>query len=220
MKKIAMMLMMFLMAGTLNVMAQSVKQEKKKQAKAELKEKASKAARDEAKRLKKEGWTVFPGALPLEMQLDRSYLYQLEVDEDMNPLYIIGNAQSIGENTDAARIQATELSRVDIAGKIGSETTAKVDNMVGNKQLSAEEAATITTILMEDKTIISQKLGRLLPAVEIYRTLKNKNKEVMIRLAMKESAVREMVKNHIRGRMEEKGQKMSDELDAMLSNGR
>jgi len=28
------------------------------------------------------------------------------------------------------------------------------------------------------------------------------------------------VKNHIRGRMEQKGQKMSDELDAMLSNGR
>ena len=42
-----------------------------KASKAELNQKATKAARKEAKKLKKEGWTTAPGALPLEKQLDK-----------------------------------------------------------------------------------------------------------------------------------------------------
>ena len=62
-------LLMALCLSTTVVMAQNTKKEKAKQAKAELKEKASKAARKEAKRLTKEGWRVAAGALPLEKQL-------------------------------------------------------------------------------------------------------------------------------------------------------
>lgn len=43
-----------------------------KASKDELNEKVSKAARKEAKRLKKEGWNNAPGTLPLEKQLDKS----------------------------------------------------------------------------------------------------------------------------------------------------
>ena len=49
-----------------------------KASKAELNDKATKAARKEAKKLKKEGWTTAPGALPIEKQLDKSYLMQYE----------------------------------------------------------------------------------------------------------------------------------------------
>lgn len=60
--------------------AQSLKEQQKerqelaKASKSELSKKASKEARKEAKRLKKEGWTTAPGALPLDKQLDKSYL--------------------------------------------------------------------------------------------------------------------------------------------------
>lgn len=187
------------------------------QLKQDFKEKASKEARKEAKKLKKEGWVVSPGALPLERQLDRSYLIIMETDEDLNPVYIVGEGLSVGENYDAAKMQAMELARQQIAGKIGSETTALIDNLVGNKQMGAEEAATVTTLLSEGKTIISQKLGRVVPVVECYRTLKNKNKEVMVRLATKESAIREVMKGYLREEMEKKGAKMSDQLDELLS---
>ena len=202
----------------INGMAQSANKEKMKQVKAELKEKASKTARKEAKQLKKDGWTVSPGALPLDKQLDRSYSFQMDVDDDMNPVYVIGEGQSIGENYDAAKMQAMELARQQIAGKIESETTAIIDNMVGNKQLAAEEASTVTTLLWEGKTIFSQKLGRILPAVECYRTLKNRNKEVLVRLAVKESSIRDVVKGYLRDEMEKKGAKMSDQLDKILSS--
>ena len=165
-----------------------------KQTKAELNEKASKVARKEAKSFKKEKWQVSPGALPLEKQLDRAYTYELEVDDDMNPVFVIAEGRSIGENYDIAKIQATELARMQIAGKMGSETTAIVDNLLANKQLTSEQAASITTTMIKDKTFYSQKLGRLQTVVECYRVLKNKNKEVLVRLVMKEEQIQKLKK--------------------------
>ena len=52
------------------------RQEIQKMAKKDLKAKVDKNTRKEAKRLKKEGWQVKPGALPLEKQLERAYLMQ------------------------------------------------------------------------------------------------------------------------------------------------
>ena len=217
MKKFKIIAVLLLFAFSQVTWAQNANTAQLKQLKQDFKEKASKEARKEAKKLKKEGWVVSPGALPLERQLDRSYLTIMETDEDLNPVYIVGEGLSVGENYDAAKMQAMELARQQIAGKIGSETTALIDNLVGNKQMGAEEAATVTTLLSEGKTIISQKLGRVVPVVECYRTLKNKNKVVMVRLATKESAIREVMKGYLREEMEKKGAKMSDQLDELLS---
>lgn len=74
-----------------NMTAQTTKdvrkerQEMRKASKSELNEKASKAARKDAKKLTKEGWITAPGALPLEKQLDKSYMMQMEYDDDMYP---------------------------------------------------------------------------------------------------------------------------------------
>ncbi len=217
MKTIKFLVMSVVLSLSLGMQAQTTKQQKLKQTREELREKASKSAREEAKRLKKDGWQVSPGALPLERQLDRSYMFQEDFDEDMNPLYFIGEGRSIGENMDAAHIQATELARMDLAGKIGSEVTALVDNLVGNKQLAAEEAASITTTMIESKTIYSQKLGRVQVALEVNRTLKNKNKEVMVRLVAKAAAIKEIAKSAVREELEKKGAEMSDELKAILA---
>ena len=44
-----------------------------KQAKKEMKRKAYKDARKEAKRFKRKGWYVAPGALPMDKQLEKSW---------------------------------------------------------------------------------------------------------------------------------------------------
>lgn len=122
-----------------------------KASKSELNEKATKAARKEAKKLAKEGWTAAPGALPLEKQLDKSYLMQMEYDTDMYPKYLMGEAMSIGENYDAAKMQALELAKQNLAGQIQTEITALIENTVANKQLAAEEAASVTQSVMGAK---------------------------------------------------------------------
>ncbi len=216
MKKMRILMMLVVLSLTMSAQGQT-KQEKAKQAKAELQEKASKTARKEAKRFKKEGWAVSPGALPMEKQLDRSYMFEMDVDDDLNPRYVIGEGRSIGENFDAANIQATELARMQLAGKIGSEATSLVDNLVANKQLAQDQAASITTTMVESKTIFSQKLGRVQVALSINRVLKNGNKEVLVRLVAKESSIKEIAKQAIRDELEKDGKELSEELKTILS---
>ena len=155
------------------------RKELRKMSKNELNSKATKAARKEAKRLKKEGWQPAPGALPLEKQLDRSYLMQMEYDEDMYPKYMMAEAMSIGSNYDAAKMQALELAKQSLAGQIQTEMTSLIENSVANEQLEAGEAVSVTKSIMESKNLISQSIGRVIVVSEVYRTLKNKNKEVL-----------------------------------------
>lgn len=127
-----------------------------KMSKEELNQKATKDARKAAKEYKKEGWKAAPGALPLEKQLDRLYLMRMEVDADMYPKYLTGEAMSIAESYDAAKIQAMELARLNLAGQLQSEVTALVENSVGNQQMSREEAASITQTIMESKALLAE----------------------------------------------------------------
>lgn len=187
-----------------------------KLSKAELNAKASKAASKQAKELAKEGWTVSPGALPLEKQLDRSYLMQLEFDEDLFPKYIVSEGQSIGENYDAAKLQALELAKQNLAGQIQTEVTSLIETTVANEQLSAEEANSITKTIAANKNIIAQSIGRVIPVVECYRTLRNKNKEVLVRIAYNSKMSKQAAKDAAHKALEEQGEALQDKLDKLL----
>ncbi len=192
------------------------RKEIKKASKAELGEKATKTARKAAKRLAKEGWTTTPGALPLEKQLDKSYLMQMEYDENMFPKYLMGEAMSIGENYDAARLQAMELAKQSLAGQIQTEVTALIENTLNNKQLAAEEAASVTQIISAGKNLISQSIGRVLTVVEMYRVLGNKNKEVSLRIAYNAEMAKQAAKKAVRQELEKKGDDLHKKLDELL----
>lgn len=192
------------------------RKEIKKASKAELGEKATKTARKAAKRLAKEGWTTTPGALPLEKQLDKSYLMQMEYDENMFPKYLMGEAMSIGENYDAARLQAMELAKQSLAGQIQTEVTALIENDLSNKQLSAEEAASVTQVISAGKNLISQSIGRVLTVVEMYRVLGNKNKEVSLRIAYNAEMAKKAAKKAVRQELEKKGDDLHKKLDELL----
>jgi len=211
MKFLAVLVMLSLPMG---VSAQNALQKKVKENKAALKEKASKDAKKEAKRLQKEGWTVSPGGHPLEKQVDRLYMFLEDYDDDMEPVYVDGEGRSIAENFAAAQIQATELARMNIASKISSEATGIVDNMVANKMLADDQAASITTTLVENKSIFSQKLGRVQTPLTVTRELKNKNKEVMVRMVTKVSSIKEIAKEAVRAELEKEGKELSEELKA------
>ena len=192
------------------------RKEIKKASKAELGEKATKTARKAAKRLAKEGWTTTPGALPLEKQLDKSYLMQMEYDENMFPKYLMGEAMSIGENYDAARLQAMELAKQSLAGQIQTEVTALIENTLNNKQLAAEEAASVTQIISAGKNLISQSIGRVLTLVEMYRVLGNKNKEVSLRIAYNAEMAKQAAKKAVRQELEKRGDDLHKKLDELL----
>ena len=210
--------MLVALSMSLSAQAQSTKMAKLKQTKAELKEKASKDARKEAKRLQKEGWQAFPGGLPMDKQVDRVYMYLESFDDDLNPQYVDGSGTATGESYAAAQAQATELARIELASKIGSEATGIIDNMLGNKMLANDQAASVTTYLSENKTIFSQKLGRVQTPLQLRRELKNKNKEVTVRMIAKRADILEIAKQAIRDQLEKDGKQLSDELKAYFGN--
>ncbi len=205
-----------------NITAQTTKdvrkerQEMRKASKSELNEKASKDARKEAKKLTKEGWVTVPGALPLEKQLDKSYMMQTEYDEDMYPKYLMGEAMSIGENYDAAKMQALELAKQNLAGLIQTEVTALVENSVANKQLGAEEAASLTQSIMGAKNLISQSIGRTIIVMECYRVKSNKNKEVLVRIAYNGAMAKAAAKRAVQDELKDKSEEIHKKLDKIL----
>ena len=187
-----------------------------KLAKKELSAKVDKTTKKEAKRLKKEGWMVTAGALPMEKQLERSYLMEYEYNENLFPKYIMANAQSIAENYDAAKVAATSLAITNLAGQIQTEVTALIENTVGNQQMAAEDAASITETVMASKNLISQSIGRVITVVECYRILDNKNREVMVRIAYNSEMAKKAVKEAVREDLKKKGEKLHEQLDKVL----
>ena len=220
MKKLKILAVLLLLCGAAS--AQSAKDIAKerheiaKLSKSELNAKATKAARKASKDAKKDGWIVAPGALPLEKQFDRAYGMQYEYDENAFPKYMMGEAMSIGENYDAAKMQALELAKQNLAGQIQTEVTALIENTVANKQLAAEQAASITETVMASKNLISQRIGRVIPVVECYRDKKNKNKEVRLMIAYNSKMAMEAAKETVREQLEQKGQNLHEQLDTVL----
>lgn len=192
------------------------RKEIRKVSEASLNEKATKTARKEAKKLKREGWTNAPGALPLNKQLDKSYLMQMEYDEDMFPKYLMGEAMSIGENYDAAKMQALELAKQNLAGQIQTEVTALIENTVANKQLEPEDATSVVQSINAGKSLITQSIGRVITVVEVYRTVSNKNKEVLVRIAYNAAMAKAAAKKAIKEDLEKRGDELHKKLDELL----
>lgn len=182
----------------------------------ERKAKVDQSIRKEAKRLAKAGWEVKPGAMPLEKQLERSYVMQFEFDENLLPKYFMGEASSVGENFDAARIAAHSLAMNDLAGQIQTEVTALTENTVANQQLSPEEAASLTETVMSSKSLISQSIGRTIPVIECFRINEKKNTEVLVRIAYNSELALAAAKKAVRAELERKGLNLHEQLDRVL----
>lgn len=187
-----------------------------KMAKNELAEKASKDARKAAKEYVKDGWEVAPGQLPLEKQLDRSYVMQYQYDDYGFPKFIMAEAMAIGQNYDAAKFQALDLAKINLAGQIQTEVTTLVETSLANKQLANEDAVSISETVASSKNLIAQSIGRIIPVVECYRTKPNKNKEVRVMIAYNSQMAMNAAKNAIRQQLQEKGEKLHEQLDKVL----
>lgn len=222
-------LITLLVLSVLTVNAQTSKEQKKERELKEksiekkndklsdsISEKASKSARKESKKLKKEGWKVAAGALPMDKQLDETWKKQYERDENDYPKFIVSNAKTIGTNYSAAKNQAINLAKVELAGLISTHVTGLVENTVANQDLSNQEAASVVKTIDASKSLIAQEMGRTIVLFEVYRTLPNKNTEVQIRIAYNTEIAMQIAKKTIIKKLEEEGNDLHKKLDGIL----
>lgn len=105
---------------------------------------------------------------------------------------------------------------MNLAGQIETEITAIVESTVANKQLEANEAASIVETIQASKNVISKRIGRVVPVVEVYRESRNKNKEVRVLLFYNRKTGMESAKQVIREELEKKGDKLHEKIDQVL----
>lgn len=177
---------------------------------------AEKSIKKETKQLKKDGWKVAPGNIALELQLKESYTKTLERDAQGFEKYVSGEAMSVGETYDAALFQASNFAKLDLAGKIQTEVTELIDNKLANKQLSQKQASSIAESVAASKNLVSQKLGRVLTPVKMYRDLPNGNVEVRTVVYYSHEMAMDIMKQTMREDLEKKADDLSKQLDKIL----
>lgn len=93
-------------------------------------------------------------------------MMQYQYDTDGLPLFIMAEAMSVGGNYDAAKMQAIELAKQNLAGLIQTEITALIENTITNEQLEQSDVASITRSVLASKSLISQSIGRVTPLLK------------------------------------------------------
>lgn len=180
--------------------------------------KVSKASRQQAKQMRKEGWKVAPGGLPLEQQIERSALFQNSFEEDMvTPRYVWGDASATAETYDAGKMQALELARQNLISSIEADITQIIETNRDNKQIGANDAASVISTLSASQTYIAKKLGQTIPTIEIYRELPRGIVQVRVQTFYSMDKARDVAKQIIREEMERKNVGLQGKIDDILN---
>lgn len=182
------------------------------QLKKELNEKSLKMARKEAKQLSKEGWDVLPGALPLDKQLERAYMKQIEEDDNGYPRFIVSSGMSVAETQIGAKTEAENFAKVSIAGMIETLVKSEVDQQVANKQLSREEAVTVQKTIAASKTAVANRLGRVIVLTELIRDIGKDNVEYQVRVAFNQEEALRIMRDQVREDLSVEAEDLSKKL--------
>ncbi|MFN5479332.1 MAG: hypothetical protein ACK48G_05090 [Chitinophagaceae bacterium] len=188
-----------------------------KAAEKELRSRPMRKARKEARQLVREGYDVAPGALPISRQVENSWIRSIEMDAETGyPKYITANGNAVGESITAAKLQANEIAKFELAGTIATNVAALIEGNIANAQLNTQEAASVTEIAGAIKNLVVQEIGRVLPLLEIYRPVGKNNVEVNIRIGYNSEIAIEAGKKVIRRELTEKTKILHEKLDKLL----
>ena len=190
-------------------------QQTNKELKKDVSSRAIRSARVEAKKYKRAGYYVAPGALLLDKQLERAWLRQYETNDKNEPKYIMATGNSVAESQTAGKLQAMETAKLEIAGQISTQIAALIENSIANQQLNSEEAASVNKTVAASKNLIAQEIGQVLPMVEMYKKI-GKNIEVNVRLAYNMATAFDVAKKVIRKSLEEETKIAHEKLEGLM----
>lgn len=147
-----------------------------------IKDRPVKEARKEGKRLKKQDYVVFPGALPLDKQLQRVWMKQYAENPDGTLKYLFADGNGVGKTQTAAEMQAMEAAKLQLAGQISNEINQIVEAKIANDQVDRETGNSLTKFVAGSKNYIIQHLGYVKPGFKVYRNVGRADMEVFVKL--------------------------------------
>ncbi|MCS7154044.1 MAG: hypothetical protein NZ989_08905 [Bacteroidia bacterium] len=187
-----------------------------KEARNEIKQKAIKQARKEAKRFKKMGFDVTPGSLPMEKQLEYTWIRLYQRDANGQSIYLSADGNAVAETRTAAEMQAIEAAKLNLAGQLETFIRAIIEANIANAQLNTEEASSVTEFLTAAKNVIVTSIGQVEPSFKIYRNLPNKNVEVNVKLLVSREEVLRQAKKQVREELRQRLKGLQEKVDKLL----
>ncbi|MFL5728918.1 MAG: hypothetical protein ACJ75J_05455 [Cytophagaceae bacterium] len=187
-----------------------------RQLRKDIKAKATKQARKEASKLKKEGWTVNPGSLPMDKTVEKAWTKQYSEDDKGMPLFITADGNGVAQSKSVAEMQAIELAKLQLAGLVETNISSLITANMGNAQLSREEAASVTEIVQSAKNIIATQLGYIDPVFKIYRNVGSDNVEVQVRIFYDRKQSMDIAKKAVKKELREKLKMNEEQLNKLM----
>jgi hypothetical protein len=177
---------------------------------------AIKEANKQAKSMKKQGWAVAPGSLPMEKAFEQSWSMLLERDEKGNKKYLDADGNAVAESRSAADLQALELAKLNLAGQLETQIAALIETSVANQQLNREEAASVTKVVAASKNMIKNTIGNVDPVYKVYRNVGKSNVEVQLKIFYNFDRAMNSAKQVVRNKLQEETNILHEKLDNIL----
>lgn len=180
--------------------------------------KVSRDTKKMAREYEKQGFMVLPGRTPIAQQLNDAYIRQTELDDQGFPKYLIANGSSVANTQAAAQMQAIELAKQNLIGLIETNMRAVIENEVGNNQLTASDAATITKTMQVSVNKVAKKLSRVMELFTIYRkTGRDKNVEVQVMIGYSYALAQQAILDEMKYQMQQEAEDIKVKYDDFLN---
>ena len=180
------------------------------------KDKAAKEARKEAKKLTKDGYAVPAGKLSLAKQIEKAWQAQYTMNQNGLPYYIVSTARSISGSHSAAAMQANNLAKLELVGQIETRIAQIIENKVASEELGKDEAASIVSTVSAAKSIISNTLSVIIPFVEVYKVLPNRNIEVMVTIGYSSDLAMQEAIKAVKNNLGDEASELMDRLEVLI----
>lgn len=133
----------------------------------DLYKKPEKLVKKEAKKLTKEGWKTMD--LPIQKQLERTYERLWQVDDYGYDKYISKTIEVVGQSYSAALRMAENNAKLGIAADMGTLVQSLAQLNLANKEISPEQAVSVSQSVEKVKLIVNGKLGRVITSTTLYK---------------------------------------------------
>lgn len=179
--------------------------------------KKSKAARQRAKELKKEGWQLIGGGSSFEEQLERAWRYQ-EPNDDGEMEYIVESGTGTADNRSGA-INAAKLdARAAISRALESEISGLSESNLNNSVWSEDDAKTRADMHEVLTSFMHQNLKKAIVVTQWYRKTESRKYQAEVTLVLRISTLKEELNELWNKETKEKNEELQKKLSEKLKN--
>jgi len=188
-----------------------------------LNQKPVKDARKEAKKLRKDGWRVPAGEMPIEKQISQSLLYRQELmaGEHGTPTtrYIMRTGIATGGSYNVAHAMARASAMNEVAGLLNTEIVGAWQLKQDNRQESQSKTLTNDQFNQRVKAIVEQTLTNIQPFMAIYRMVGD-NFEVQVSVAADKKEIAARLKQKLQQELEDEGDELLELVDERIKQSK